>query len=185
MTATPGALDDLAFESSAACYEMIVSFLKGPEAAGLTHEELERHLQTEGRELLRRMHQGHLSLRAEREARVQGVTDAQGTRRNRAEGGHKRLLATVFGEVEVSRIAYREPGLPNLHPGDAVLNLPVEKHSHGLRRLAAVEAAGGSYDEAVGSIERATGNGGFGGQGLLQTQRPSLQGGEDQPQTPC
>jgi len=157
MTATPEALDDLAFESSAACYEMIVSFLKGPEAAGLTHEELERHLQTEGRELLRRMHQGHLSLRAEREARVQGVTDAQGTRRNRAEGGHKRLLATVFGEVEVSRIAYREPGLPNLHPGDAVLNLPVEKHSHGLRRLAAVEAAGGSYDVAVGSIERATG----------------------------
>ena len=71
MTATPGALDDLAFESSAACYEMIVSFLKGPEAAGLTHEELERHLQTEGRELLRRMHQGHLSLRAEREAKVQ------------------------------------------------------------------------------------------------------------------
>jgi hypothetical protein len=39
-----------------------------------------------------------------------------------------------------------------------VLNLPEEKHSHGLRRLAAVEAARGSFDEAAGAVERATGD---------------------------
>ena len=38
------------------------------------------------------------------------------------------------------------------------LNLPEEKHSHGLRRLAAVEAARGSFDEAAGAVERATGD---------------------------
>ena len=38
-----------------------------------------------------------------------------------------------------------------------MLNLPAERHSHGLRRLAAVEATRGSFDAAVAAIERATG----------------------------
>lgn len=37
------------------------------------------------------------------------------------------------------------------------MNLPVEKHSHGLRRLAALEAARGSFEQAAVAIERATG----------------------------
>jgi hypothetical protein len=45
----------------------------------------------------------------------------------------------------------------NLHPADAVLNLPVGRHSAGLARLAAVEAARGSFDDAREAIERATG----------------------------
>jgi hypothetical protein len=66
-------------------------------------------------------------------------------------------LGTVFGEVIVSRMAYRAPGHRNLHPADAALNLPVERHSHGLRKLAAVEAARGSFQDAVEAIERACG----------------------------
>jgi hypothetical protein len=37
------------------------------------------------------------------------------------------------------------------------VNLPTEKHSHGLRRLAAIEAARGSFDDAAAAIERACG----------------------------
>jgi hypothetical protein len=37
------------------------------------------------------------------------------------------------------------------------LNLPAERHSHGLRRLAATEAARGSFQEAAAALERATG----------------------------
>jgi hypothetical protein len=37
------------------------------------------------------------------------------------------------------------------------LNLPQERHSHGLRRLAAVEASRGSFDEATGALRGATG----------------------------
>ena len=47
----------------------------------------------------------------------------------------------------------------NLYPADAVLNLPVGRHSAGLARLVAVEAARGSFDEVVAAIERATGVG--------------------------
>jgi hypothetical protein len=71
--------------------------------------------------------------------------------------GHVRGLATRFGQVSVTRIAYRARGRANLHPADAALNLPVEKHSHGLRRLAAIEAARGSYADTASAIERATG----------------------------
>ena len=61
------------------------------------------------------------------------------------ENGHKRDLATVFGTVQVTRMAYRARQAVNLYPGDAVLNLAAGKHPHGLRRLAAVEAARGSF----------------------------------------
>src|SRR5690606_31091210 len=40
---------------------------------------------------------------------------------------------------------------------DAALNLPEEKHSHGLRQLAAIESARGSFEAAAEAIERATG----------------------------
>ena len=45
----------------------------------------------------------------------------------------------------------------NRYPADAVLNLPVGRPSAGLTRLAAVEAARGSYGDAREAIERATG----------------------------
>jgi len=50
-----------------------------------------------------------------------------------------------------------EPATRNLYPADAVLNLPVGKHSAGLARWAAVEAARGSFADAREAIERATG----------------------------
>jgi bifunctional DNA-binding transcriptional regulator/antitoxin component of YhaV-PrlF toxin-antitoxin module len=37
------------------------------------------------------------------------------------------------------------------------LNLPEERHSHGLRRLAAIESSRGSFQDAVEAIERGTG----------------------------
>ena len=48
-------------------------------------------------------------------------------------------------------------GQANVHPLDAALNLPEEKHSHGLRKLAAIEAARGSMEAAGAAVTRATG----------------------------
>jgi hypothetical protein len=99
----------------------------------------------------------HLALRAVREQRLERVTGDEGVTRGRVEAGHTRALETVFGTVRVERLAYRAPGVGNLHPADAVLNLPVERHSHGLRKLAALEAARGSFGDAVEAICRQTG----------------------------
>jgi hypothetical protein len=146
-----------AFAQSRAYYGELEEWLSGEEAGKLRHADLEDQLQERGRELLRRMHQDHLDLLAAREERRSGVTGRDGIARTRAESGHGRPLATVFGQVRVTRIAYRAPGAPNVHPLDAALNLPEEKQSHGLRKLAAAGSARGSFDDAAAAITRATG----------------------------
>jgi hypothetical protein len=135
----------------------IEGWLSGGEAAALAHAELEERLGERGRELLRLLHQDHLDLRAAREQRRADVTGADGVPRTRAEARHRRGLTTVFGQVTVTRMAYRAQGAANLHPADAQLNLPEEKHSHGMRRLAVLEAARGSFEDAAQAITRTTG----------------------------
>ncbi len=146
-----------AFASSREQFESLVSFLDGTDAGGLSHAELEERLDRDGRELLRQLLDDHLALRALREQRLENVRGDEGVLRGRVETGHVRALETVFGTVTVQRLAYRAPGVGNLHPADAALNLPIERHSHGLRKLAALEAPRGSFDDAVGAICRQTG----------------------------
>ncbi|MGH9154142.1 MAG: ISKra4 family transposase [Acidimicrobiales bacterium] len=146
-----------AFARSRSQFDHIVAFLDGDGAGALSHSELEDSLGTQGRELLRLLYQDHLDLRAEREPRLEAVVDAEGTDRPSVETGHARRLTTVFGTVVIQRLAYRHRGAANLHPADAALNLPTERHSHGLRRLAAVESTRGSYDAAAEAVGRATG----------------------------
>lgn len=121
------------------------------------HGELEQRLTDESRELFCRLFQDHLELRSQREQRIESVVDCEGACHANLESGHTRSLESVFGEVRVSRIAYRARGQRNLCPADAHLNLPAERHSHGLRRWAAVECARGSYEDACEAIERGTG----------------------------
>src|SRR5680860_705905 len=103
--------------------------------------------QVAAREVFRQLFADYLELRARDEPRLSLVVDAQGTAHGTVEVGHTRPLMTVFGEVVVRRIAYRKRGRSNLYPADAGLNLPTEKQSHGLRKLAAVESSRGSFDE--------------------------------------
>src|SRR5271157_2621741 len=145
-----------AFASSREGFAEVAGWLAGEEAAGLEHGELEAEIEVRGREVLRRMLQDHLALRALREERRQDVVADQ-VLRTRAEKGHERPLTSVFGEVRVSRLAYRAPGCKNAYPLDAELNLPEEKQSHGLRKRAVTEAVRGSYDEAAAAIGRQTG----------------------------
>ncbi|MGH9181547.1 MAG: ISKra4 family transposase, partial [Acidimicrobiales bacterium] len=145
-----------AFAVAAGLFDALCGWLGGESSAGLSHHELEDQLDTKGRELLRQLFQEHLELRAVREPRLE-VTDSDSVAHGRVEPGHTRRLATIFGEVTVTRIAYRHPGHPNLCPADAALNLPVGLHSHGLRLRAALEASRGSFDSAAQALERATG----------------------------
>lgn len=154
MSAAASAVDP--FTGSRACFEDLVGWLEGTEAATLTHAQLEEQLDLRGRELLRRMFQGQLDLRALRESRTE-VTDVRGIGHRAVETGHARALSSLFGPVQVTRLAYRHRGHPNIYAADGLLNLPAELHSHGIRRLAAIEASRGSFDEAATAIVRRTG----------------------------
>ena len=148
---------DEAFAQSRECFGELEDWMASEEAAGLQHGELEEQLDVRGRELLRQLFQDRLDLTAAREERRHDVAGEDGVVRTRAEKGRTRPLVTKFGQVTVSRIAYRSPGRPNVHPLDAELNLPEEKHSHGLRKMAAIESARGSMEAAGAAITRATG----------------------------
>ena len=146
-----------AFTASRERFERIVGWLEGTDAGQLAHGGLEECLEAEGRELLRQMFQDHLDLRAHREPRLEAVVGVDGVARGSVEAGHERGLLTVFGKVEVTRMAYRRRGHANLHPADSELNLPVEVHSHGLRRLAVLEATHGSFEGVREALRRSTG----------------------------
>ena len=154
----PGEVD--AFARSRERFEGIVEWLDGEQADGLEHAELEDRLQVEGRELLRVLFQDRMELRARREARVGEVVSCAGAAHGAVESGHDRRLSTIFGQVSLKRLAYRRRGEQNLYVADGLLNLPEERPSHGVCRLAAVESSKGSVDEATAAIravERETG----------------------------
>jgi hypothetical protein len=115
-------------------------------------------LQADGRELMRVLFQDHLNLRTVCEPKIESIVDTQGVPRNTIERNKKRTLTSVFGDVDDRRIAYRRRGLfANIYPADAILNLPKEQYSFGLRRLAAIESTRGSFEDAIDAVKRATG----------------------------
>jgi hypothetical protein len=123
----------------------------------------------------RALYQDHLTLRAVTEQRLPEVADLRGVERTRIERGRRRDLTTVFGKVTVTRIAYRGTGAADLHPADAVLNLPPAPHSHGLGKLAAIESARGSFTEATDRINSLT----AAGIGPRQTQELTVAAAAD------
>ena len=145
------------FERSQALFAGLVEWAAGEQALGLEHSELEARLAEDGRELARQVLQDQFDLRARVEQRAGGVIGSDGTPRRSVERGHERDLHTVLGEVQVTRRAYRALGSENLYPADARLNLPPVRHSHGIRRLTALEAPRSSFEDAQAAIARATG----------------------------
>jgi hypothetical protein len=87
--------------------EREIVWLDGVEAGGLEHGELEREMLLRGRELQRPLFQAHLEVRAAGEERLAEVSGVDGRRRRWAALGRIRDLDSVFGLVNVERIAYR------------------------------------------------------------------------------
>ena len=144
------------FAQARNCFEQMERWLCSEEAFSNTHSELEGQLTVDGHELLREMLQAHLQLRALREERLAVVEGNDGQERRHVEDSDRGLM-TVFGPVRVPRMSYGARDVNDLHPADAALNLPDEKASHGLRKVAAEEACKASFDEVVKAIDTHTG----------------------------
>jgi hypothetical protein len=143
------------FSAAEETFERMKEHFSSRESLGATHAELEEYAVREGRELQRRLVQAHLELRAERERPVE-VRGADGVARtHRRRSG--RPLRLLVGVVDVERLAYQARDVCGLHPADAALNLPRELYSHGVRRVAAEEAAKCSFDEVVEAVAKRTG----------------------------
>jgi hypothetical protein len=143
------------FHSSIEQFYALTRCLGSPEARAMDFSDLEKKIEMETRELKRRLLQEHLN------SRGLGDVGKSITGSDQAERSHKRErergMTSLFGEVRVGRVGYSAHGVTSLFPKDAVLNLPEDSFSHGVRRAVAIEAARGSFDEACASVERATG----------------------------
>ena len=133
--------------------------LGGCTAAGtVSLGQAEEQLRTSGRELMRATLQAVVDAASAAQERVPGGVDGpDGVPRTRVEDDHTRTVATVFGRIAVDRLAYRAPGVCNVHPLDEVLDLPDGLYSAGLARLSAREAVRGSFTEAADAVEYVTG----------------------------
>jgi hypothetical protein len=145
------------FASAREQFALIVDRLQSAAVLGMEHGEVEGLISREGMELMRRLLQGHLDVRAAAETREADVRDADGVVRSHVREGCRRRLVTIFGEVEVRRCGYSAPEEGSLFPLDGELNLPKDSYSHGLRERLAFEVARGSFDQAVRAIETTTG----------------------------
>jgi hypothetical protein len=143
------------FSSSRQSFNELIGSLSSDVTSGMDHSDLERFLQTEGRELLRRLFEEHLKLRGNGNVgdAVQGSDDLERSYKRESD----RSLKSVFGEVSIERMGYGAPGNSSLYPKDLDLNLPKEIYSHGIRRLMSLHASKGSFDEAIAAVKESTG----------------------------
>jgi hypothetical protein len=144
-----------AFSDADASFAALKSRVASTAADGVSHGELERIIEADGREILRQLYQGHLQLRADSEAAE--VIGADGEVRPHRRGDEVRHLMTIFGPVEVCRIGFARPGSPTLYPLDASLNLSKGLYSEGVRQRMGVAAASGALDSAVETVRSNTG----------------------------
>src|SRR5581483_4874666 len=140
------------FVESGKKFAKLITELNATETLKMSHSELENLLHREGMQLLRQLMQDHLDLRFAREHRHKAVIGADAILRRQIKES-KRGLMTIFGPVNVPRLAYTRGGETSLHPMDAALNLPKEYDSHGLRQRVAEEIAKASFDEVITTIE--------------------------------
>jgi hypothetical protein len=144
--------EDDDFEEAEEQFAALAAFLRSMEAGTMTESDLERRLEKEGRELIRKLLAAHVQMRAPGEAEGP-VIDAEGVRRSE-QRSHQRRLVTSFGEIDVPRTGYARAGEGSLHPLDGEMNLPRESYSLELRRKVAWESARGSFEEGQEAIER-------------------------------
>lgn len=137
----------------------MVNTLRSREYQALEHGDVEQFVHQEGTELLRRLFQGHLDLRAANEVQYQSLVGSDQHTRTHHRKDTRRQLETLFGEVVVTRVGYssKTAGVSALYPADGILNLASDQYSDGLRRRVAQEASKESFTETVTTIAETTG----------------------------
>jgi hypothetical protein len=159
MSSYPICSDPIESHYVAACEQFghLLGRLKHADTQKLTHGEVEAVIDQGGKELLRRLAQGHLDQRSAQEPIHEKVIGDDGLARTQRRAGCQRRLESRFGEVIVTRRGYGARGLDSVFPLDVELNLPSDKYSHGLREMLSEEVVRGSFDEAVGQLQRSGG----------------------------
>jgi hypothetical protein len=103
----------------------LVARVRAAVTEGSTLAVMEAGIRQEMLAVARAAAQDGLNAVSAAEVRRHDVTGQEGTTRPWATTGRARTIASLFGPVTFSRIAYRGPGVPDVFPADEQLDLPV------------------------------------------------------------
>lgn len=150
---------DLSFFSDAQeQLEQIIAQLQSEHCASSEHGEIEQYIDQQGQELLRRLLQGFLDLKAANEPQQPFIMSSEGDELNHVRSQTTRKMTSLFGDVTVTRKRYSQRGQPSQCPLDAALNLAGDRYSDGSRHRIAQEAIRGSFDNAIEALDTTTGS---------------------------
>jgi hypothetical protein len=121
------------------------------------HGAIEQYIHQQGHELLRRLLQGHLDLRASQEVRKYDVVSKDGLALTHFRAKSTTTLNSLFGQVTITRNGYNKRHINSEYPLDAQLNLANDQCSDGLRLQLARQVNHCAYDHAIEHIKETTG----------------------------
>jgi len=137
--------------------EQLIQQLQSEHYAKSEHGDIEHFINKDGQEILRRLLQGWLDLKAANEEKKESLISASGEKLNHVRVGTTRKLESLFGKVTATRTGYSQIKKNSLFPVDAELNLSANSYSDGIYYRVSKEAIRGSFDDVVEAIDETTG----------------------------
>ena len=137
--------------------EQLIQQLQSEHYAKSEHGDIEKVINKDGQELLRRLLQGWLDLIASKEENKGHTNSVSGDKLNHVRSGTTRTLKSLFGDVTVTRKGYSQINKTSLYPVDGELNLSDDSYSDGIRYRVSNEAVRGSFDDVVETVRETTG----------------------------
>lgn len=143
------------FSAAEQKFYQLTDTLQTRHTLAMKFSDVEKLIESDGRELLRLLLQAHIDSRGDGDIGA-FVDGSDGVRRTHKRIG-ERQIKSIFGAVQCERMGYGNRNTDSLFPKDSHLNLPENLHSYELQRRVAREVMSGSFDDAVESITENTG----------------------------
>lgn len=137
--------------------DQLIKQLQSEHHAESEHGDIEKFINKEGQEILRRLLQGWLDLKATHEEKRGSINSVSGDKLNHVRVGTSRPINSLFGKVTATRIGYSQIKKPSLFPVDAALNLSTDSYSDGIYFRVSNEVVRGSFDDIVETVAETTG----------------------------
>src|ERR1700694_3203616 len=139
-------------------FSSLEDWLSAPPTLQLPLHQIECQQEHKGREVQRLLLQAHIQHRGNGAVGpalrvVQGAASILYSHRRL----HTRLLKTIFGSVQITRMSYSHPGAASIHPLDESLQLPARSFSYELQKRMVKAAVQGTFRETRERIVEITG----------------------------
>lgn len=140
-------------------FSSLEAWLSAPRSLQLPLHPIECQQEQKGRELQRLRLQAHIQQRGPGDVgRALWVTpNGQNPILYSHRRLHTRVLKTIFGHIEITRMGYYQAGTESIHPLDETLQLPARSFSYELQKRMVKAAVQGPFREAGERMAEITG----------------------------